>query len=1286
MTPTSRSGAEPLPPGSATPQTGWRVGSVPTPPSAPPAGAAPAPRSGRPSIPGIRILSELGRGGMGAVYKGVVEESSRAVAIKVLLDVSERRVKRFEREAQAMARLRHPYIVDLVATGLDAQGQPYLAMDYVTGGDLADLKERGIGVQQVLEIMFKVARAIEHAHGEGILHRDLKPANVLLDAAGEPRVTDFGLAKILDRETQLTQENAVLGTPFYMAPEQVRGQGMSEQTDVYALGVVLYELLCGEYPCLGENRIELYHKIQDEVPVSPREHAPEVPEVLAELTLWALEKDPGRRPTCRELGDALEDLARARTPRVLPPKLRRPGLRRAARLAIGLLLAAGLGGLVTGAFVLQRRMQAQAAAEAALEHLREAVRDARGARAGRELEPLLAEVGALREVSARLELLPESVAPAGQELAALGLERRPVALREAIALLVETPRRSEASALARELAPLCEERAGDRLLAEVLSRDEEAAAEAYAVITRIRSRGARPEDLEPIAEALLRLARPRQAAEVLAKAPLELAVLRARAWREAGEPERAEADLAQAESSRRDPLALPIERALVAGDLGRAADGLASLDKLRGGSDPRWHAARGALLEVLERPASAQAAYAQAAKLGSALPRETRLLLGAGFRVEALARLGDPAGLSSPSQLDAALARWIGGGPDAELRAALQSVLEAVEGYSVSPSLGASAAGWLALLEASRGSEGHPAALSALERGRAWASGDAAPGPSLALIQAWLLVQRGEREAGLAALPTSPRALAARSALELELGVTPAAPERARAAVFGPAWEARARLLAAREAPPPERARLASAFRAALLRPGVGGRPIRVPLGSELGPDARGLLAARLVVEAESLLSRTHARIVMGDPGPQRERRLAEARERIAAAEARIQLLLRRACALSPHDVQARLLLAKASDDEAALAALIAEYPDLDELRRVRITRVVLKTKGHAIRQALGQELAPDLEALAASPNMSPTDTLLCVRGARIRGDPERAWALVQPALRAPHRDRALYTEAVAIAKELRRPELPRLEADLAEIERSFRMAAQLYAAAEVGEGGALDQSADPARKRIGRDLPLTSSYYRNLAESQVGEGAWAPACLTGGKYAVTVKDLSTSGFSLWLYAFGWSREAPQQLVFELGAAASKEAPFDPAPLLGQALALGARYYLRPAAEKDPDDLWLALSFVRQALELEPECFGAICLAYSLCVTARLEAEAAEYLERGRAIDPASRFLALHEARAHAMRGDWQRALSGLQGLTLSTVSRRLLTEDPSYEPIRSRKEWADYVATQTQK
>ena len=1274
--------------GQGTPQTGWRVGSAPTPATRPPEPGQQSSRDKRPAIPGLKILSELGRGGMGAVYKGVVEESGRAVAIKVLLDVSERRVKRFEREAQAMSRLRHPYIVELVATGLDNHGQPYLAMDYVTGGDLAGLKEEGVGVQRVLEIMFKVARAIEHAHGEGILHRDLKPANVLLDAAGEPRVTDFGLAKILDRETQLTQENAVLGTPFYMAPEQVRGEGMSEQTDVYALGVVLYELLTGEYPCVGENRIELYQQIQNDVPLDPRKHVAELPEVLSALILWSLEKDPGRRPTCRELGDVLEDLAQARPPRVLPPALRRPGLRKAVRAALALATLGLVVALVLAGLGLRELAREEARAEAALAELRESVREARGVRAGRELTPILAEVEALREVSELLARLPQSVGPAGEELAALGLERRPVALREGITLLLEAQRTSEAAVLARELAGLLDEASGDRLLAEVLSCDERAAAEAYAAVTRIRTRGPRPDDLAPLAEALLRLARPRQAAEVLAEAPPELVVLRARAWREAGELQRAEADLSSAETSRRDPLALPIERALVAGALGRAEAALTNLDKLRGGSDPRWHAARGELLELLERPAGAQAAYAQAAKLGSVLPREARLLLRSGFRIEAVARLArleaqlvGQAQLGSQAKLDAALAAWLGGGPDQELRAALEEVMSSVAGFSVSPSLGVSAAGWLALLEASRGPQGYLAAASALERGQAWVEGDAAPGPSLALIRAWLLAQSGHLEHGLRALPQAERAQGARAAFELEWGGSPAAPERALTSVYGAAWLARARLSAAKQQPPRERARLATLFHAALKRPGPGGRPIGVPLGSELGLDARPLLAARLVLEASNLFAATHGRVLLGEAGPQRERRIKEGRARLSAAEAQVKLLLARACALNPHDVHARLLLALAEADGAAVEALIADCPDLDELRRVRLKLAVKPLEGEALRRALVNELAPHLEALAASPNLSAADALLCVRGARLAGDPQRAWELLQPALAAPHRERELYREALALAQELGRPELTQIQRAVAEIEESYRMAPQLYADADTGEASINDKVA-PALKRIARDLPLTSSYYRTLATSLVGEGAWAPANLAGGKYAATIADPSTSGFALWLYAFGWAKEAPQNLVFELGASASEAAPLDPSPHLGQALFLGSRYYLSPAAEKDPEDLWRALNFVRKALELEPECFGAICLAYSFCITARLEAEAASYLQRGRALNPASRLLSFHEARALAMNGDWQGALAIHKDLVLSTASRRLLSEDPSYEPIRGRKEWADYVAS----
>jgi tRNA A-37 threonylcarbamoyl transferase component Bud32 len=1223
-------------------------------------------KGGVPEIPGITILEELGRGGMGAVYRGRVDETKRIVAIKVLLAVNEARIKRFEREAQAMERLKHEHVIELVATGLDQRGMPYLAMDFVTGGDLAQLKDEGVGLQQALDIVSKVTRAIDYAHGEGILHRDLKPANVLIDAAGEPRVTDFGLAKILDRETQLTKTNAILGTPFYMSPEQVRGEAMDEKTDVYALGVLLYELLTNEYPCAGDNRIELYQSIQHQRPTPPRELVPAVPEVVSELILWTLEKEANDRPSGKELGDALSDLAAGRSPRVLPPALRNPGLKRTLRVAavlVGLLLVIGAG---VGIMRYRAHAERERVATEALSAVKEASKGARRARARRDVAELQREVEAHRQVAAALAAVPTEVAEQGRALAEGSLERRPLAIRELIKGLVAADRAADALAPCRELIGILPPAEAELVAAEVLSRHFTSAAEAYAAITRIRTRGTRPDEARSVAEALLRLERPRQAAEVLAKAP-NLAVLRARAWRLAGEAERASQDLQGAQADPRDPLALAVERARVEGDLGRPGPALTQLERVRGSNDARWHQARGALNEQLGEPAAALEAYAEAAKLGAHGVRAAQLLFREGYREEGLARLRPH---SQADRLDGALARWIGGGSDEDLRSVLVETCDAVERFAVSPSLGAAAAGWLALLEASSGGAGLPAALAALERGLAWAPPDSKHGPSLALLKAWVLGSLGKTQAALAALPDDPRAASARAALQLELGLGEVAePALADQVPLGAAWRARHELLDAREAKasPEDRAARSVPFRVGLAlggprkEPGAEPLPVAVPVASELLPGSRQLLAARLYLEGARLLPSLRSK------------------ESAPAARETAQRILERAVGLAPHHVLARLELIKLGGP--GISALAEEYPYLDEVLRIQVRVELRGVKEAGERKRILTSLAPSFQALSLSPSARTNDLLDAARVARMTGDHQRAWEVLQGPLAEEHRTREIYREAVDLAKRLKRPELPKLEAALEEIHETFRTYKQLFAQAETGEGDSLNTEAAPALKRLHRDLPLTAYYYDKVAQAQFGEGAWALANLSGGRYLLTTRSMHSGGLSMWLYAFGWSKEAPQDLVFEFGAAEAKKDRFDPAPHLGRAMFLAARATL--SRGKQPEDLWRALRYTRLALELKPDCHGALCLAYFLTVSARLDAEGTSYATRARASDPDSAFISFHEGRLAALKGDWRRTLEIYRGIKLAKSSRRLIKEAPSFQGIAGRKEWADFVAEQ---
>lgn len=215
------------------------------------------------------ILSTLARGGMGIVFRARQRTTRRIVALKVISSgelATPKMVQRFHNEAQAAARLDHPHIVPIYEVGGD-HGWHYFSMPLVEGPTLADvLRRRRPAPRVAVALLVKIARAVEHAHQRGILHRDLKPTNILLDAQGEPHLTDFGLAKVLEQDTELTLTHAVLGTPAYMSPEQAQGRNrdITMATDVYCLGAMLYELLTGRPPFLAESAPALLRKIVEE--------------------------------------------------------------------------------------------------------------------------------------------------------------------------------------------------------------------------------------------------------------------------------------------------------------------------------------------------------------------------------------------------------------------------------------------------------------------------------------------------------------------------------------------------------------------------------------------------------------------------------------------------------------------------------------------------------------------------------------------------------------------------------------------------------------------------------------------------------------------------------------------------------------------------------------------------------------------------------------------------------------------------------------------------------------
>ena len=262
------------------------------------------------------LLEEIAHGGMGVVYKARQKSLDRIVALKLLLfgpHAPPESVKRFRAEAVATAALQHPNIVAIHEVGI-CEGQHFLVMDFVEGPSLARLiGHQPLPAKRAAGCVKTIAEAIHYAHERGILHRDLKPSNVLMDAQEQPRVTDFGLAKRLLGDSELTVTGQVLGSPNYMPPEQAAGKRgtLSRRSDVYALGAILYHALTGRPPFVGEGLAETVQQVLNVEPVSPRVLNPSLPADLETVCLKCLEKEPGKRYAtaqmlAEELGRFLE--------------------------------------------------------------------------------------------------------------------------------------------------------------------------------------------------------------------------------------------------------------------------------------------------------------------------------------------------------------------------------------------------------------------------------------------------------------------------------------------------------------------------------------------------------------------------------------------------------------------------------------------------------------------------------------------------------------------------------------------------------------------------------------------------------------------------------------------------------------------------------------------------------------------------------------------------------------------------------------------------------------------
>ncbi|MBN1222132.1 MAG: protein kinase [Candidatus Aminicenantes bacterium] len=263
-----------------------------------------------------KILEELGKGAMGVVYKALDPDIDREVAIKLIrFDMAseesdiEDMAKRFIREAQSAGKLEHPNIITIYEVDRD-KGQTFIVMKYIDGDSLKKIISSGkkFPLQDVVQLTDKLCDALDYAHRCKIIHRDIKPANILIDKEGRPFVVDFGVARM--EMSTLTQSGAIVGTPSYMAPEQVMGTKVDSRADIFSLGVIIYEMLTGKRPFEGDHITTIVYKIMNEEPPSVLKMQKDLPPGLEQVLSKALSKDPNTRyQSCRELAGALRQAA-----------------------------------------------------------------------------------------------------------------------------------------------------------------------------------------------------------------------------------------------------------------------------------------------------------------------------------------------------------------------------------------------------------------------------------------------------------------------------------------------------------------------------------------------------------------------------------------------------------------------------------------------------------------------------------------------------------------------------------------------------------------------------------------------------------------------------------------------------------------------------------------------------------------------------------------------------------------------------------------------------------------
>jgi serine/threonine protein kinase len=251
------------------------------------------------TLGGYNLVQELGKGGMATVYKAYQPALERWVAVKVLepayISDDSEALARFRREARAIAALRHPNILTVYDYG-EEEGLAYIAMEYVEGGTLKDrLHGEPFDWQRAVSLSIAVGRALAYAHEQGVIHRDVKPANILLPSEDWPLLADFGLVKLQQARRALTQAGVILGTPDYTSPEQALGESIDHRADIYALGVVLFEMVTGQLPFSADRAFDVLLAHINEPPPSPRSLVANVPEAIEKVILKALAKSPDER-------------------------------------------------------------------------------------------------------------------------------------------------------------------------------------------------------------------------------------------------------------------------------------------------------------------------------------------------------------------------------------------------------------------------------------------------------------------------------------------------------------------------------------------------------------------------------------------------------------------------------------------------------------------------------------------------------------------------------------------------------------------------------------------------------------------------------------------------------------------------------------------------------------------------------------------------------------------------------------------------------------------------------